>query len=454
MMHFPERGIPREKLLESLRALKEHDGDWKHGRTWALVYDAGDEITEVMEEVYCEYFHSNGNDPFVFESLRRLETEALSMTADLLHGDENTRGSLTSCGSESLLMAVKTYRDEARATKPHIQKPEMILASTAHAALFKAAHYLDVKPVVVPVDNEYLIDLNAVRAAVTENTILIIGSAPQYPQGIIDPIEGLGEIALEHDLRLHVDACLGGFTLPFIHELGGAIPPFDLAVPGVSSISADLHKYGFAAKGVSAILYRNAALRNYQYFSLAGWPGGLFSSPTVTGTRPGGAIASAWAALKYIGRSGYLDLTQGILNTTKKLTAAISAIDGLRILGNPQAGIFALGSDTIDVHALADALTSRGWVISQQTNPDSLHFMVTPAHAASADAFIADLQETTAQLIHNPEEFAGGSAKLYKMQSQIQDTETANTLLTQLLNQAMTEGPSPLSGNEGLSLGL
>lgn len=453
MMHFPKQGITRDTLIETLQDLKKHDGDWKHGRTWGLVYDAGDEITEVVEEAYRAYFHTNGNDPFVFESLRRLETEALSMTADLLHGDENTRGSLTSCGSESLLMAVKTYRDEARAKKPHIQKPEMILAATAHAALFKAAHYLDVTPVVVPVDSAFLIDLNAVRTAVTENTILIIGSAPQYPQGVIDPIEELGKIAQEHDLRLHVDACLGGFTLPFIQELRGDIPPFDLAVPGVSSISADLHKYGFAAKGVSAILYRNESLRSFQYFSLAGWPGGLFSSPTVTGTRPGGAIASAWAALKYIGRSGYLELTKDILNTTKKLTDAISAIHGLYILGKPQAGIFALTSDTVDVHALADALVSRGWVISQQTNPDSLHFMVTPAHAASADAFITDLQEATAYLINHPEEFAEGSAKLFKMQAQIQDPEAANSLLTDLLNQAMTE-VSPLTEKAGLSLGL
>jgi glutamate/tyrosine decarboxylase-like PLP-dependent enzyme len=330
----------------------------------------------------------------------------------------------------------------------------MILAATAHAALFKAAHYLNVKPVTVPVDLAYRIDLDAVRSAVTENTLLLIGSAPQYPQGITDPIEDLGRIALERGLRLHVDACLGGFTLPFIRELGGDIPPFDLAVPGVSSISADLHKYGFAAKGVSSVLYRNKQLRSYQYFSLSGWPGGLFSSPTVTGTRPGGAIATAWAALKYIGRAGYLELTRGILNTTKKLTDAIAATDGLRILGKPQAGIFAFGSDTMDVHALADALEARGWVISQQTNPDSLHFMVTPAHAASADAFISDLRETADRLARNPGAFADGSAKLYRLQAQIRDTDTADAMLTALLSQAMTEGASPSAKGVDVRLGL
>lgn len=453
-MKFPESGISRDELLETMRAYKKRDGDWKHGRTWALVYDAGEEITSVMEEVYNEYFHANGNDPFVFESLRRLETEALSMTADLLHGDDNTRGSLTSCGSESLLMAVKTYRDEAHALKPYIKQPEMILATTAHAALFKAAHYLNVKPVVVPVDSKYRINLDAVRAAITENTILLIGSAPQYPQGIIDPIEELGQIALEYNLRLHVDACLGGFTLPFIRELGGSIPPFDFEVPGVSSISADLHKYGFAAKGVSAILYRNAQLRSYQYFSLSGWPGGLFSSPTVTGTRPGGAIASAWAALKYIGRDGYLKLNQGILNTTKKLMDAIASIHGLHILGSPQAGIFAIGSDILDVHALADALEARGWVISQQANPDSLHFMVTPAHAVSADDFIADLREATTQLLNNPDSFAQGSSQLFRLQAQISDSGTAEALLTEMLSQAMTEGTAPTVEGMSIHLGL
>jgi|AGTN01.1.fsa_nt_gi Glutamate decarboxylase and related PLP-dependent proteins len=182
--------------------------------------------------------------------------------------------------------------------------------------------------------------------------------------------------------------------------------------------------------------------------------GRAFSSPTVTGTRPGGAIATAWAALKYIGRAGYLELNRGILNTTKKLTDAIAAIDSLRILGRPQAGIFAFGSDTVDVHALADILETRGWVISQQTNPDSLHFMVTPAHAASVDAFIADLQEATAQLIKNPEAFAGGSAQLYRMQAQIRDAGTADALLTELLSQAMTEGTAPAADGIGVRLGL
>ena len=454
MTKFPRQGLPKEELFEQLRTYKEHDGDWKHGRTWSLVYDAGEDITNVMEEVYREYYHANGNNPFVFRSLQRLETEALSMAADLLHGGENTVGSLTSCGSESLLMAVKAARDEARALKPHIEKPEMILAETAHAALFKAAHYLDVKPIVAPVGKNFQVDVAAVRAAVTPNTILLIGSAPQYPQGIIDPIGQLGQIALEHNLRFHVDACLGGFTLPFLRELGCDIPPFDFEVEGVSSISADLHKYGFAAKGVSAILYRDNALRRYQYFSLAGWPGGLFASPTVTGTRPGGAIATAWAALRYIGRDRYLEITRTILETREKLFATIRSHEDLYILGSPQAGIFAIGSHTLDVHMLADALEAKGWVIDQQANPDSLHFMVTPAHIQSAEQFAHDLDAALREVKEDPRRFAGGSARIFAMQKQIEDKAAADNLLTDMLSGYMTEGEKTAPGIPAGTLGL
>lgn len=439
MTAFPQTGLPREELFKQLDAYKAQDGDWKKGRTWALVYDAGDEITGVMEQVYAKFYHTNGNNPFVFQSLKRLETETISMAADLFHGGASTVGSLTSCGSESLLVALKAYRDEARAEKPHITQPEVILAETAHAALFKAAHYLDVKPVAVPVDKNYQIDLRAVRTAINERTIALVGSAPQYPQGIIDPIAELGQIALEYDLRLHVDACLGGFILPFLRDIGENIPPFDFEVPGVSSLSADLHKYGFAAKGVSAVLYREKSLRAHQYYSLTDWPGGLFSSPSATGTRPGGAIATAWAALKYIGRERYDKIARGILQTTRKLLDGIRAIEELHLFGNPQASIFSFGSDTLDVHALADILESKGWAITQQSNPDALHFMVTPAHAQAADAFLADLNESVAALRAQPGAYADGSAKLYRIAKSIPGVQTRTALLTEIFNIYMTE---------------
>ncbi|MDR1465144.1 MAG: aspartate aminotransferase family protein [Oscillospiraceae bacterium] len=437
---FPESGLPREEVLRTLDAYRLGDGDWKGGKTWSLVYDAGEEITRLTQDAYEKYFHTNGLNPFVFQSLKRLETETLSMVADLFRGDEHVVGSLTSGGSESVLMAVKTYRDEARALRPEITQPEAVVPMSAHAAFEKAAHYFGVKLVHAPLADDYRVDVAAVEKLITPNTIFLVGSAPQYPHGAIDPIEDLSGLAVKYHLRLHVDACLGGFTLPFIRDLGGDVPPFDFTLPGVSSLSADLHKYAFAAKGVSALLYRDAALRQFQYFAYGDWPGGLFISPSATGTRPGGAIASAWAALKFIGRKGYLDITRGILDTTKRLLAGIRAIPALSVLGDPPAGIFAFGSEEINIHALADALELKGWVIDQQVNPACLHFMVTPAHADAADDFLADLRQAVAEVKAHPESFEAGSVALYGMRAAVPDPGMVNQFITAAYSRFMTEG--------------
>ncbi|MDR0530517.1 MAG: aspartate aminotransferase family protein [Oscillospiraceae bacterium] len=437
---FPQEGAARKEILRQLDEYQQADGDWKHGKTWSLVYDAGEEVTSLAQEAYLKYFHTNGLNPFVFQSLKRLETETLSMAADLFHGDEAVAGSLTSGGSESILMAVKTYRDEARARKPHITQPEAVVPVTAHAAFEKAAHYFGVKLLHAPVDDTFRADIAAVERLITPNTIFLAGSAPQYPHGVIDPIAALSDLALRHNLRLHVDACLGGFTLPFIKELGGAVPAFDFELPGVSSISADLHKYAFAAKGVSAVLYRDAALREHQYFAYGDWPGGLFISPSATGTRPGGAIASAWAALKFLGRKGYLELTRGVLDSTKKLLDGIRAIPELFLLGEPPAGIFAFGSHALNVHALADALEHRGWAIDQQVNPACLHFMVTPAHAGVEEAFLDHLRAAVEQVKAQPELFAQGSVALYGMKAQVPDPLIVNQFIKSAYSRFMTEG--------------
>ncbi|MDR3313990.1 MAG: aspartate aminotransferase family protein [Oscillospiraceae bacterium] len=436
---FPERGIPKEEVLQSLDAYRAADGDWQHGKTWSLVYYAGEEITALTEEVYRKFFHTNGLNPFVFQSLKRLETETLSMAADLFHGDGQVAGSLTSGGSESILMAVKTYRDEARLLKPHITQPEAVVPASAHAAVEKAAHYFGVKLLHAPLAADLRVDVAAVEQLITPNTIFLLGSAPQYPHGVIDPIAELAALALQHDLRLHVDACLGGFTLPFIKELGGNVPDFDFAVEGVTSISADLHKYAFAAKGVSALLYRNAEIRKHQYFAYGDWPGGLFISPSATGTRPGGAIASAWAALKFIGREGYLEITRGVLATTKKLLEGVRAIPELEILGDPPAGIFAFGATHLNVHALADHLEHRGWVVDQQVNPACLHFMVTPAHAGVEDAFLADLRAAVAEVKAAPEQLTP-SVALYGMRAAVPDPAVVNQFIKDAYSRFMTEG--------------
>jgi Glutamate decarboxylase and related PLP-dependent proteins len=438
-MEIPQSGKSREEVLDLLAEYKKNDGDWKAGRTFAYVYYAGEDITSLTEEAYREFFHTNGLNPFVFSSLKRFETEVISMSASLFHGDGNVVGSLTSGGSESLLMALKTYRDEARAKKPGIKTPEVILPVSAHAAFEKAAHYFGIKLVHIGLDGDYKVDIEKVEEAINQNTILLVGSAPQYPQGIIDPIEGLGKLAVKYGLRLHVDACLGGYALPFLKNAGYDIPPFDFEVEGVSSLSADLHKYAFAAKGVSALLYKNKELRQFQYFAYADWPGGLFISPSATGTRPGGAIASAWAVLNYVGVDGYIKIHKEIKNTADIFLDGIRKIPELKILGDPKIGVFAFGSDSLNVHSLADILESKGWVIDQQTNPDCLHFMITPAHKNIASEFISDLKESVAALRANPEAYArAGSAAMYGMSAAISDRNIKDGFILNTYGNYMT----------------
>jgi glutamate/tyrosine decarboxylase-like PLP-dependent enzyme len=425
MSFFKEQGKSREAVISELRSLKKHDGAWKDGKTWSLVYYAGEEITKVAEDAYLEFFHTNALNPTVFGSLREIENNVIGAVTEILHGDGNTAGSLTSGGSESILMAVKTYRDEARTLHPEITRPEMILPVSAHASFEKAAHYFGEKPVHVRVDGDFRADTAAVRAAITPNTILLVGSAPSYPQGIIDPIPELGQIALEHKLRLHVDACLGGFILPFLED----IPPFDMGVPGVSSISADLHKYGYAAKGISALLYKDAELRKFQYFAFTDWPGGLFISPSATGTRPGGAIASAWAVLNFLGRDGYKTLAATVNDTAKCLIHGINEIPELTVLGEPKAPVFAFSSDSLNVHALAGILEEKGWIIDQQVNPSCLHFMVTPAHTGIAPAFLADLKVSVHELKEHPELANSPTVALYGLSSTLPQGEVKAHLI-------------------------
>ncbi|WP_332650442.1 pyridoxal phosphate-dependent decarboxylase family protein [Lysinibacillus sp. 54212] len=437
MKRLPSKGLPKGQLFEEMQEARAHDANWKDGRTFSLVYYAGEELSNVAKEAYNLFFHENGLNPMAFKSLQKFETEVLSMASSLFYGDEKVVGSLTSGGSESILMAVKAYRDWARKHRPHIKEPEMIVPTTVHAAFEKAAHYFGVKAIHAPVDNQFQVDVEEVKALINDNTILLVGSAPNYPQGIVDPIEQLGEIAEAHRIPLHVDACLGGFILPFIERLGGHIAPFDFRVPGVTSISADVHKYGYAAKGVSAILYRDEEYRRCQYFAYGDWPGGLFASPTATGTRPGGAIASAWAVMKYLGEEGYSELASKTMQATNKFLDGLATIPELQILGNPRASIFTIASNEVNIFALADTLEQRGWHIDRQQLPTCLHFMITPAHLHVADAFILDLKESVQFALDNPNLAQEGTAAMYGMIGQMPDKSKIHDFIIQTLDSTM-----------------
>ena len=434
---LPEEGTPKDKLLQQMEDLKSDDANWKEGRTWSLVYYAGEEINQVIKEAYMSFFHLNALNPMAFPSLRKFESEIVAMTASLLGGNNECAGSVTSGGTESILLGVKTARERARAEKPEIEQPEAIVPVTVHPAFEKAFHYLGVKPIRIPVDDGFRADVKAAREAVSENTILMVGSAPAYPHGVIDPIPELAEIAAERDISFHVDSCLGGFMLPFIRELGYPVPEFDFNVPGVTSISADLHKYGYAAKGASTIIHRNSELRKYQFFVYPDWPGGLFGSPTMTGTRPGGAIAAAWAILNYLGKNGYLELAELTMKTAERLMEGVESIPGLYILGEPDMTVFAFSADDYNIYAIGEAMEYRGWQLDRQQDPASLHLMATPTHANIVDEFIEDLKTSVEDVKAGKVKETEGMVAMYGMMGTISDRKMVNDFILDFLDQLL-----------------
>lgn len=413
---LPKKGRDREELLRILKEYGNNDPDYKHSRTWSLVYYLNEDHTNFLEKAYNMYFSANGLNPIAFQSLKRFETDVIRITADLLHGDRNVVGVMTAGGTESCLLAVKTYRDMARDQKG-IKKPEMIVPDTAHVAWEKGSKYFDVKIVHAPLNKDHVVDVKAVKKMINENTVMILGSSPEYPHGLIDPISELGEIAMTKKIPLHIDACVGGYILPFVEKLGHNVPLWDYRVPGVTSISADTHKYGFAAKGASTITYRNKDYFEYQLFVYENWPGGIFASPALLGTRPGGAYAAAWAALQAIGEEGYLKITEQILDTSHKLMEGISAMPELEIIGKPLASLFSYKSvdKNVNIYVVADQMEERGWLIDRLQRPEALHAMVTPLHASIIDHYLSDLRESIEHVKKHPELATTGGAAMYGM---------------------------------------
>lgn len=392
---LPPTGLPKEQILAAMQAARQRDVDWQHGKVFSLVFDAGDEVNALAKEAYTLFFSENGLNPTAFPSLRRFEAEVVAMVGELLGGQGQTAGNMTSGGTESILMAVLAAREWARVHRPHVRQPEMVLPRTAHPAFDKAAHYFGVKAVHTPVREDFRADPAAVRRALTPNTVLVVGSAPAYPHGVVDPIAELAQIAQERGILCHVDACVGGMMLPFVRWLGYPVPPFDFSVPGVTSISVDLHKYGYAAKGASVILYRSKALRRHQLFATTEWPGGIYASPTMAGTRPGGAIAAAWAVLNFLGEAGYLRIADVVMRTTQQFRDAVHAVAGLQVLSNPEMSVMAIASDRDNIYEIGDELAARGWHLDRQQFPPSLHLTINYVHRHSAQRFFLDLAEAT-----------------------------------------------------------
>ena len=410
---LPQAGRSRDEVLGELEALKAHDVDWKSGRCFAYIYDPGQEAMAVGKDAFSRFLTENALDPTAYPSLLELENRIIGIAAAHLNGDENCVGTFTSGGTESIILAVKSARDYNRKTRPEITEPEMVLPVTAHAAFHKAASYLGVKVVTTPVsEDDFRADVDAIRAAITPNTILLVASSPSYAHGVIDAIPAIGRIAQEAGLLFHVDACVGGWLLPYFRRLGQDVPDFDFSVPGVTSMSMDLHKYAFTPKGASVVLYREAKHRQAQFFACAGWTGYTVVNSAVQSSKSGGPMAGAWATMTFLGDDGYLELARSLKEGTEKLLAGIEAIDGIYLLTRPDFCMFAFRSDTVNVFHIIDEMKERRWLIQPQfgfeQSPENIHISVQPGNLAWVEPFLADLSDAVSDAAKLPSGELGG----------------------------------------------
>lgn len=387
---LPKKGTEWGKLKGEMEARGAHDVKWREGKTAVYVFNAGPDVAEVQKEAYTMFMSENGLGPMAFPSLKQMEDEVVSMGLGLLHGPEGSVGNITSGGTDSITMAVKTARDYARKVKGVTGTCNIVAPWSAHPAFDKAAKVMEIEMRRVACA-DLLADVAAMEKAADANTIMIVGSAPCFPYGLIDPIGALGEMAAKRGLWLHVDACVGGYIAPFVRMNGGDVPPFDFEVPGVMSMSADLHKYGYCAKGASTVLFRSEELRAHMIFDCADWPGGRMVTPTLAGTRPGGAIAAAWAVMNFLGEEGYRAKHRQVTDARETIEAGVTKL-GFRVLGRPQLGIVSFTHDEVDPFAIWGKLFERGWFTSLTTEPKGLHLMLSPFHNSVTGTYLADLE--------------------------------------------------------------
>jgi glutamate/tyrosine decarboxylase-like PLP-dependent enzyme len=405
---LPAAGLSHEKILHDIQQM--HDLEtvrWKEGYVSGGIYHGDAEHINFLNKVYALQSQSNPLHSDLFPSANKYEAEIVSMVAHL--NGKGTRpdntavcGTVTSGGTESILVAMKAYRDRAREEKG-ITEPEMIVPITAHAAFDKASQYFNIKQVKIPFIGDYTADISALRSAINNNTVVIAGSAPSFPHGTFDPIKEMSDLAYKHGVGFHTDFCLGGFVVPFAEKLGYKVPVVDFRLPGVTSMSVDTHKYGYAAKGTSVVLYRTEELRHYQFYTTTEWPGGLYFSPTIAGSRPGALSAACWAAMLAMGEEGYIKATQSIVETAQKIRAGIESIPELYILGEPL-WIFAVGSESLNIYEVLDQMTQRHWNLNGLHKPSCFHIALTLRHTQPgvAERFIQDLKDAVAYVKAHP----------------------------------------------------
>jgi len=392
---IPDEGWSKDDVLARMAEMRTRDVDYHNARAFGLIYPTTPDVDELLLEVGNLTLLENALNPYAFPSLKDMQRDVVKIAGDLLSGGNGHEvgGAMTSGGTESIFLAVKTARQEAREEKGlPMGRGRVVVPRTAHPAFRKACLYLDLEWVQLPMTDDLRTDPDAMLDAITDDTILCVGAAPAYPFGMIDDIPAMAAISAEHGIPFHVDACIGGYVLPWLERLGFPIPPWDFRVPGVTSISADLHKFGYVFKGASTVLHRPKERIRHQVFTFDDWPGGMYGTMGFQGTKGAAPIAAAWAMLHYLGVDGYCRLAGMAMEASQKLQAGVTAMDGVHVWGEPDAVVMAIGSESHDIQAVGDALNAKGWVMDRQLGPSALHLMVSPRHLEVYEEFLADLE--------------------------------------------------------------
>ena len=398
-MKFPETGQPADRIAALLDGMKATDARWREGRVPLYVFGATPAVAEVGRDAFMAFFTENAlGAKRAFTSLKRMEEEVIAMALNLFHAPESAAGNMTSGGTESIVMAIKACRDWNRAKRQNpTHRGNIVAPLTAHPAFEKGAHLMDLEVRRTPITPDLRADPEAMAAATDADTIMLVGSTPCFPYGVVDPIPALSDLAQRKSIWLHVDACVGGYFAPFAKALGRPIPDFDFKNPGVMSLSADLHKFAFCPKPASTVFYRDAEKHAAQALDLDVWPNGRFTTNTLVGTRPGGGVAAAWAVLNFLGRAGYMQIAERMLTMRDAYIAGIEAIPGMQVYGKPDLSILAFGTAEKDADSIAAGMTARDWVPGMVRTPPGLHLMMSLLHEPARPEYLRDLAASVAE---------------------------------------------------------
>ncbi|XP_075697803.1 sphingosine-1-phosphate lyase 1 [Rhinoderma darwinii] len=452
---LPRTGLKQEQVMEKLKEYSAlGEVSWEQGKVSGTVYSGDERLTQLLVKVYGEFAWSNPLHPDVFPGVRKMEAEVVRMSCNLFNGGPETCGVVTSGGTESILMACKAYRDLAY--ERGIKYPEIVAPVSAHAAFDKAAHYFGMKMVHVPLEKKTMrVNVKAMRRAISKNTAMLVCSAPQFPHGVIDPIEEVAKLAVKYSIPFHVDACLGGFLIVFMKKAGYPLSPFDFRVKGVTSISADTHKYGYAPKGSSVIMYSHKDYRQHQFFVTSDWPGGLYASPSIAGSRPGGIVAACWATMMHMGEGGYIEATKNIISTARFIIKELQKMKEIFIFGNPEVSVIAIGSEAFDIYRLSNALSAKSWNLNTLQFPPSIHICLTLLHTKPgvAQLFVKDVRESLSEIMKDPRAKTTGVGAIYGMAQTIPDrslvTEISKAFLDCLYLTELPPSAKQINGSTG-----